>query len=199
MSKSPATRASLVIRLKDSHDDIAWGEFVEVYAPLIHAFGLKNRMQDADAADLAQDVLQAVAANAGRFDYDPRRGSFRGWLFTITRNKLRTRMGRDRRVDKPRGGTEVQQLLNEQPGDPDDESTWNAEHQKRLFDWAANRVRKEFQPATWDAFWKTAVEDKPATDVANELAISVGAVYIAKSRVLARLRDEIKLVEDDES
>src|SRR3954467_1636548 len=88
MHDSPATRASLLVRLRDAGDTGAWQEFVKLYAALIYGFARKRGLQDADAADLMQDVLRAVANASARLEYDPARGSFRSWLFTVTRNKL---------------------------------------------------------------------------------------------------------------
>src|SRR5947208_6425875 len=88
MADSPITRPSLLVRLRDARDELAWSQFVELYAPLVYGFARKHGLQDADAADLTQEVLQAVSGGIRRFDYDPRRGSFRGWLFTVVRNKL---------------------------------------------------------------------------------------------------------------
>lgn len=185
-----------MIRLRNSHDEQAWGQFVDIYAPLIHAYGLHHGQQDADAADLAQEVLQAVATHAGQFDYDPRKGSFRGWLFAITRNKLRNDLARRKNHPKAAGGTDMRRMMDEVPDELVSEEFWNQEHQRRLFHWAVGRIRQDFQQTTWDAFWRTAVEEKTAAHVARELNISVGAVYIARSRVLTRLRDEIGTVEN---
>src|SRR5271163_4724755 len=89
MSEAPATRLSLLVRLCDARDDGAWSEFVEIYAPLVYGFACKHGLQDADAADLTQDVLRSVAGAMDRFRYEPGRASFRGWLFTVVRNRLR--------------------------------------------------------------------------------------------------------------
>src|SRR6516162_1392576 len=89
MVDSPTTRPSLLIRLRNPRDGQAWSQFVDVYAPLVYAFASGHGLQDADAADLMQDVLRAVSMAISRFDYDPRQGSFRSWLFTVARNKLR--------------------------------------------------------------------------------------------------------------
>ncbi|MGF1582804.1 MAG: RNA polymerase sigma factor [Gemmataceae bacterium] len=196
MSGSPTTRKSLLIRLKQSGDEEAWSQFVEVYAPLVHAYGLHHGLQDADAADLAQEVLQIASAQVGEFDYDPRQGSFRGWLYTVTRNKLRTILRKRRSREEAQGGANMQRVLLNQPDTHDDEEHWNRQHEQHLFTWATERVRKEFNETTWFAFWRTAVENFPPAAVAEQLGLSVGAVYVAKSRVLARLRSEIEAIED---
>ena len=196
MCPSPATRPSLLIRMRDPRDRPAWSRFVENYAPLIFAYGRRHRLQDADASDLVQEVLSAVAAAADRFAYDPARGSFRGWLLAITRNQLRRHLRRGLRQASGKGGTAHLALLAERPDvahDPCDR-----EDRERLFSRAAGQVRGAFQTSTWEAFWKTAVENLPAEAVAQDLGISVGAVYIARSRVLARLREAIAALGGDD-
>src|SRR5437016_14612083 len=88
MADIPPTRASLLLRLRDPLDEEAWRHFVDLYAPVVYGYARKQRLQDADAADLCQEVLRAVAGAVGRLDYDPARGSFRNWLFTVVRRKL---------------------------------------------------------------------------------------------------------------
>jgi len=99
MTTSPHTRPSLLVRIRDAADREAWRQFVELYAPLVYRFARRRGLQDADAADLTQDVLQAVARSSGRLEYDPRRGTFRGWLFTVDRNKLHTFLRRQHTAD----------------------------------------------------------------------------------------------------
>jgi RNA polymerase sigma factor (sigma-70 family) len=195
MDTIATTRASLLLRIRDPRDRIAWGEFVELYAPLIHAYGLHYGLQDADAADLAQEVLRRVARSAADFEYDPARGSFRGWLFTVTRNELLKLAARNAKKAKGSGDTQVHEVLAQQPDKAQDEEEWDREYQWNLFHWAAERVKHEFREATWQAFWLTAVGGREAGEVARELNISVGAVYIARSRVTARIRQEIQSVE----
>jgi RNA polymerase sigma-70 factor (ECF subfamily) len=191
MTTPPLTRPSLLVRIRDAGDREAWRQFVEVYAPLVYKFARHRGLQDADAADLTQDVLQAVAGASKRLVYDPERGTFRAWLYTVARNKLRNALiARQRRHE---GGDPS--LLDEQPAREEVEQ-WEREYEQRLFDWAAEQVRGHFQQATWRAFWMTAVEGREAADAATELRLSVGAVYIAKSRVLARLRGEIQRIQN---
>jgi RNA polymerase sigma factor (sigma-70 family) len=197
MDSIATTRASLLLRIRDPRDRIAWGEFVELYAPLIHAYGMRHGLQDADAADLAQEVLRRVARSAAKFEYDPTRGTFRGWLFTVTRNELSKLAVRNARKAKGTGDTAVHAVLEQHPDKAPDEQEWDREYQWNLFHWGAERVRHEFRDATWQAFWLTAVSGREAAEVARELNVSVGAVYIARSRVTARIRQEIQSVEGD--
>jgi RNA polymerase sigma-70 factor (ECF subfamily) len=190
MATPPLTRPSLLVRIRDAGDPEAWRQFVDVYAPLVYQFGRRRGLQDADAADLTQEVLQAVSGASKRLVYDPQRGTFRAWLYTVARNKLRNfLLARQRRHE---GGDP--HLLDEQPAREETEQ-WEREYEQRLFGWAAEQVRSSFQESTWRAFWMTAVDGRGATETATALGISVGAVYIAKSRVLARLREEIKRVQ----
>ena|SRR5579884_3093634 len=197
MEQSPATRASLLVRLRDPHDKEAWGQFVQLYAPVVYGFARRRGLQDADAADLMQEVFRAVASAAGRLDYDPRRGTFRSWLYTVTRNKLYNFLDGRKRHVAGTGDSGAQELLEQQRDGADDaDALWDQEYERRVFAWAAGRVRGEFQDSTWQAFWLTAVDGQSARDAGRRLGMSPGAVYVAKSRVLARLKDEVRLLED---
>lgn len=196
MSESLATRASLLVRLRDPRDAGAWSQFVDVYGPLIYRFSRKQGLQDADAADLVQDVLRSVSQAIGRLEYDAKIGSFRGWLFTIARNRLRDSLQHSAHRQRGTGGTDFHRSLQE-IATPGDEAQWNDDYEQQVFDWAARQVRLEVQDPTWQAFWKTAVEGRSGQDVAAELDLSISAVYLAKSRVMQRLRDKIATLHDD--
>jgi RNA polymerase sigma-70 factor (ECF subfamily) len=197
MGDTVSTRPSLLIRLRDRRDDDAWRQFVALYGPLVYQFARQRRLQDADAADLTQIVLQAVADGIHRLDYDPRRGSFRGWLFGVVRNQLHKFHDRQRRLPPASGNTGTQALLEHQPARDEDAALWDREYERQLFRWAAERVRGQFEESSWQAFWRTAVEGQPAGEVAAALGLSVGAVYTAKSRVLDRIRREIREAHGD--
>jgi len=188
----PTTRPSLVLRLRDPDDGAAWAEFVEIYEPLIYRLALNKGLQDADAEDLCQDVFRAVAAAIERWDPDPAKGRFRAWLFRITRNLLVNFLAGQRRQVRGTGSTSVQEMLEAQPAeDAEAEAEFAAEFKRRAFRWAADQVKNEFAESTWQAFWKTGVENGTVAAVAEELGMSAGAVYVARSRVLARLRDRV--------
>lgn len=193
MAEAPITRATLLVRIKDAGDVAAWTEFVNLYGPVVYGFARKRGLQDADAADLVQDVLRSVARNADRMDYDPKRGTFRGWLYTVTRNKIYNFLTANKNRPKAVGDSASQERLDSLPGKADEhEREWELEYQRRVSAKAMERVRHEFQPATWQAFWGTAVDGRTAQEVGAELKMTPGAVYVAKSRVLARLRDEAR-------
>jgi RNA polymerase sigma factor (sigma-70 family) len=196
MAEFPVTRASLLVRLRDPHDGVAWGQFVDLYAPLIYGYVRKQGLQDADAADLCQDVLTAVAGAVGRLDYDPAKGAFRNWLFTVVRHKLAN--WRAAGVNKARGtgDPETHKRLEQCPAPDADDTEWQAEWDRRLFAWACEQVRPSVTAGTWQAFWRTAFEDQPGKRVAADLGMTVAAVYLARSRVLARLKDLIQSADD---
>jgi RNA polymerase sigma factor (sigma-70 family) len=188
----PTTRYSLVLRLRDRDDEAAWAEFIDVYEPLVYRLARAKGLQDADARDVCQEVFRAVAGAIERWDPDPAKGRFRGWLFRITRNLLVNFLAAQQHP-RGTGSTSVQDMLEAQPVvDPQAEAAFATEFRRRAFHWAAEQVKKEFTEATWLAFWRTGVEQRPIAAVAAELGLSVGAVYIARSRVISRLRERVE-------
>lgn len=196
VSKSPPTRPSLLVRIRDADDAQAWSEFVALYAPLIHGYAMRRGLQDADAADIAQEVLGSVSRAIEGFEYDSNKGKFRGWLFQVTRNQVYRKLTKNARTPSATGDTGFASSLAQQPDPSSEEEAWNREHEKRVFRWATKQAEPEFQPSTWQAFWSVAVEGVPAAKAAESLGVSVGAVYIAKSRVTARLRELIDTLEE---
>lgn len=185
-----STRLSLIARLHDTEDATSWAEFLALYGPFIYAIARGRGLQDADACDLVQDVMREVSRSVSRFDPDPELGRFRGWLGVITRRTLARFFEKSRqRINGSGGSTNFLALAN--VADAEEEAAWEQEHQRHLFRWAAERVRGEFAETTWRAFWMTAVEGVAAGQAAEQCGISVGAVYIAKSRVLSRLRERL--------
>jgi RNA polymerase sigma factor (sigma-70 family) len=195
---SPLTRASLVIQLRDGTNQVAWQEFMQLYGPVVYGFARKRGLQDADAADLMQDVMRSVSAAIGRLDYDRNQGTFRGWLFTITRNKVFNFLSARRIRPQGSGDTTTNKMLDAQPDASDSSDAWELEYQRRLAALAMERVKVEFQEKSWQAFWLTAVEGIAAAEVAKQIGISPGAIYVAKSRVLARLKQEVELMRRQE-
>jgi RNA polymerase sigma-70 factor (ECF subfamily) len=192
------TRASLLVRLRDPNDGLAWQQFVELYGSLVYGFVRRRGLQDADAADLTQEVLQAVSQTMGRWQYDPAQGTFRGWLFAMTRNKMSRFLKRRQRQPVGSGDSAAQERLNEEASpDADSEKAWDQEYQQQLFRVAAEQIRGNFTPTTWQAFWLTAVEGKSAAEAGAAVGLSPGAVYVAKSRVLARLAEKIQELQAD--
>jgi RNA polymerase sigma-70 factor (ECF subfamily) len=196
MAEFPPTRASLLLRLRDRQDEAAWREFVELYAPLVYGYARRRGLQDADAADLCQDVLGAVAGAVGRLEYDPRRGAFRSWLFTVVRRKLSDwRAAQGNRI-RGSGDTATHELLDQCATPQGAEAEWEAEWEQRVFAWACEQVHRDVTEATWQAFWRTAVDGQPGKQVAADLSLSVAAVHHARSRVLARLKELVQSVQE---
>ena len=198
MDDGPATRHTLLVKLRDPADEPAWREFVGLYQPLILRMARSQGLQHADADDLCQDVFRAVGRAVERWEPDSDRGRFRGWLFTVARNLLLNHLSRGRKHRGVGGtGDDTDPLAAVAAADPALTAEFEGEYRRRLFRWAADQVEGEFAPRTWQAFWATAVDDRPAAAVAAELGMTVGAVYVARSRVLARLRGRIQQLGDD--
>lgn len=176
------TPISLLERLKRPVDQSAWSRFVDLYSPLIYSWGRQVGLQDTDAADLVQDVFSVLVRKMPEFAYD-QHGSFRGWLKTVTLNKWREN---GRRVSARAG-----QPLPEAVATQESEAFWEVEYRQHLIGQALRVMQTDFEPKTWRACWALVVEGRPAAQVAEELGISVGTVYAAKCRVLARLRQEL--------
>ncbi|HEY1599286.1 MAG TPA: sigma-70 family RNA polymerase sigma factor [Pirellulales bacterium] len=189
---SPLTRASLLVQIRDGENHSAWQEFMKLYGPVVYGYARKRGLQDADAADLMQEVMRSVSSAIGRWEYDRNQGSFRGWLFTITRNKVFNFLSARRIRPQGSGDTTTNQLLAAQPDTVDGADFWEIEYQRQLAALAMERVKGEFQATTWQAFWLTAVDGIGAAEAAQQVGISPGAIYVAKSRVLARLKEEVE-------
>ena len=191
MNASPETRASLLIRLKDRADHEAWTEFVEIYQPVVYRLARHKGLQHADAEDLVQQVLSAVARVIDRWESDPQRARFRTWLSRVATNAIINALSR-RTADRAGGGSELHELLDAQPADGPDSQLVHLEHRREVFRWAARQIQPEFQPPTWDAFWLTAVEGRDIDELACELKRSRGSIYAARSRVMRRLQEKVR-------
>jgi RNA polymerase sigma-70 factor (ECF subfamily) len=200
MDDTPTTRPSLLVRLRNLQDQQSWEEFYAIYQPLVFRMARSQGFQDADASELTQEVFVTVASAIERWDPDPQRGSFRGWLFRIARNLMINWLAYRRRHPTGAGSSGIRRLLAEQPDphdlDREDSAIFDREYKRQAFAWAAEQIRKEFRESTWQAFWFTSVENRPVPEAAKELGISAGAVYIARSRVMARLRQKIEILEE---
>lgn len=188
-----------MIRIRDARDTEAWQRFVKLYAPPVYGFARKRGLQDSDAADLTQEVLRSVVTAVGRLDYDRRRGSFRGWLFTIVRRKLLDFFDRQARQSQGSGDTGIQVQLEDQTAPEQEEwALWNQQYEQQLMARALELARCQFQESSWQAFRQTALEGKKAKDVARSLSVSVAAVYMAKSRVMAKLKEHIRQLQQED-
>lgn len=179
------TPASLLQQLREPQPQQAWSRFVQLYTPLLFHWARRLGLRDADAADLVQDVLTLLVRKLPEFTYD-RNKSFRAWLRTVTQNCWRNRC---RRVELPHDAKVTN--LDELPGREELDLLSETEYRQWLVGRALELMQTEFQPSTWKACWECVVSGRSAAAVSAELGISVGAVYMAKSRVLSRLRQEL--------
>jgi RNA polymerase sigma-70 factor (ECF subfamily) len=165
----------------------------------MYRFFRRRGLQDADAADVTQDVLQIVSQRAKTFSHNGSRGAFRAWLYQIARNRLRQFLTKCRRSELATGDSVVLDRAEAIPAPDDEVRIWQEEYERRVFAWASEQVRARVDPSTWQAFWQTAVEGQSGEQTAAALGLTPGAVYVAKSRVMARLRafvEEIEELED---
>jgi RNA polymerase sigma-70 factor (ECF subfamily) len=189
------TRPSLLARLRDAADAESWQTFVHTYAPLVFRYARHRGVQDADAADITQDVLVRVARSMRAFAYQPERGRFRDWLGTVTRNQLSSFLARRQRTERVGASDRPSEV--EEAAAPEADSEWTAAFHAQVLAVALERIRPGFEAVTWDAFLRVWQAGRPALDVAQELGLPIDKVYAAKARVLKRLREEILLLADD--
>lgn len=183
------TPVSLLERLRGAADQAAWDRFVALYTPLLYHWARRFGLKDSDASDFVQDIFTILVRTLPTFVYEPAK-RFRGWLWTITRNKWREWQRRLAGRPEPfqmESLVEVGELGDVEPGQGIDE----VEYRKYVVDRAMQLMQAEFQPKTWKACWEYVVEGRAAADVAKELGMSVNAVHLAKARVLRRLREEL--------
>jgi RNA polymerase sigma-70 factor, ECF subfamily len=193
----PETRETLIRRLPDAADVEAWAVFTEIYEPLLFRLARGRGMQPADAEDFVQEVLAAVAKSVHRWLADDGRGAFRVWLFRIASNLAINFLTRPKHKRLGSGDSRIARLLEEQPAKSADPSElFVREYQRELFRWAAERVRQQVSDRQWMAFWLTSVQEHPIADVAGELGMTVGSIYIARSRITKRIRDLIRVHEE---
>ena len=191
MNEQPETRASLILRLQHPENVVAWQEFVDIYQPLVFRLARARGLQDADALDTTQEVLVRVARAINQWDPDPSLGTFRGWISRITRNLVIEFLRSKNRLPKTSDESAIERLIEQTPARCQASELYDLEHERQVFVWASEKVRGHFQQPTWQAFWLTAVQQQSVERVAAELNLSVGAVYIARSRVLARLKQTV--------
>lgn len=195
LSPSPSaskTSTSWLSRVRQ-RDPQAWRRLTELYGPLVYHWGRRHGLSAEDASDLTQEVFSAVAGAIQRFRHSPETGTFRGWLWTIARNKLRDHFRHAVGHEQASGGTEAWLRLSSIPEVWSDEArdVTDSGELQRLFRRALDRVRCEFENRTWQAFWLSTVEQQDTTDIAKTLDLSANSVRQAKSRVLRRLRREL--------
>ncbi len=184
-----STSTSLLQRAR-AQDPEAWRRLVRLYGPLVFRWCRLSQIQASDAADVVQDVFHSVLGALGKFRRDRPGDSFRGWLWTITRNKIRDYRRRSTGRPRAAGGTDAQERIQQVPELPP--NTDELGEHAILVHRALLLIRPEFEDRTWQAFWRSAVQDEPTAEIAVDLGMTKGAVRQAKYRVLARLRQEVE-------
>ncbi|MCP4941128.1 MAG: sigma-70 family RNA polymerase sigma factor [Planctomycetaceae bacterium] len=176
-------------------DEQAWAQFVDEYSPLIYVWCRKCDLQSADARDVSQQVFHAVSRSIATYSEKSGSGSFRGWLFTITRNLVRNHLTRTLRGPRPQGGTSMQLRLLDEPEAIEEESlsaATSASTPSSMMQTILDAARTEFDERTWQCFWRVAMEGHSAVEVAEQLGMNSAAVRQAKYRVTKRLRRDLK-------
>jgi RNA polymerase sigma-70 factor (ECF subfamily) len=190
-SSSTGTARSLLDRAR-ARDPDAWERMVALYAPLVLRWCRSSGLAEADTADVFQEVFQAVATRLASFRHTHSGDTFRGWLRTITRNKVHDLFRRREHEPPGVGGSDARDWLSQVPqGFAPAEVSSTQSEESELLHRALTMIQGDFEPRTWAAFWQTAVEGRSTADVAADLGMTSGAVRVAKSRVLHRLRSDL--------
>ena len=195
--ESQTTSPSLLL-LATAGDSVAWQRLVQIYGPLVYTWARRTGLQPQDAADVTQETFVAVSTRLAAYDVERQGATFRGWLWTITRNKAADFVRNCRGQPGPRGGSTNLANLNavsantsESVGMMVDPPPEYASDQQEIIRRALAILRSSFEPSTWQAFWRTVIDGCTPDEVASELSLSRWAVYKARSRVLQRLRNEL--------
>ena len=192
----PDTRLSLLFRVKDTADGDAWREFAKIYRPVICRLAARRGLQPADAEDLAQQVLIAIAGAIERWEPNQSRAKFRTWVRRIAENAILNALTRGFR-DPGSGSDDVRVLLEQEPANSADSDQLQAEYRREVFAWAAGQIRDEFSDQTWSAFWLTAVDGLNVEEAIHQLGCTRGSVYASRSRVMRRLKEKVGEFDDE--
>lgn len=188
-----STALSLVERVK-ARDPAAWQRLVAVYGPLVYSWARRSDLQAEDAADVVQEVFRAVVTHIDRFRQDRPGDTFHGWLWTIAQNKIRDAWRRREQQPRAAGGSGPQRRLLDMPdpaAGPSSSDILGPVDNAPLLRGALDLIRAEFEERSWQAFWRVTVEGQRPADVAADLHMTPNAVYVARSRILRRLREEL--------
>ncbi len=202
-ASDPSTSTSLLGRACEG-EAVAWQQIVQVYGPLVYNWARRTGLKPVDAADVTQDTFTTVSSRLASFDSRRQGATFRGWLWTITRNKAADHVRALRQLPTPAGGSANLAALNQLQANQvvhavaqDELSCEASDHDKNeVIARAMALMRNRFEKSTWQAFWRTVVDGVSPDEVAEELGLSRWAVYKARSRVLQLLRSELACLED---
>ncbi|HBE67178.1 MAG TPA: sigma-70 family RNA polymerase sigma factor [Planctomycetaceae bacterium] len=178
------TRLSLVGRLSNKADQEAWFEFVEIYEPLVFNVVIRYGIQHADAKEITQQILTKILTAIDSRDHENAQGTFRGWLYRMTRNATVDFLRKSQRQQHRVAVADVEQLPEHKQPPEDD---FHLEYERQLFQWASDKVKDTVNTTNWNAFWSTTVDGEPIPEAAQRLGISRGKVHVARSRIMARI------------
>ena len=182
------TRQSLLLRAQSGDAD-AWQDLTDLYHPLLVTWLCRQQVPKNEIDDLVQEILLAVFQYLPSFRHSGQQGAFRAWLRTIACNRARDYWRAQKHRTPASGGSDVKEILN-QIHDPESELNrqWDEEHDRYVLRCLLDLMEQEFEPSTIQAFRRLALEEASGAEVAEELGLSVAAVYVAKSRVLHKIR-----------
>jgi RNA polymerase sigma-70 factor (ECF subfamily) len=187
--RQPETRPSLIVRIQGQRNEQAWTEFVLAYEPFLRSLISRQGVPERHVPDVAQQVLAAIARSVENWRDDGNPASFRRWVGRVARNVVIKFMTRERKQIGGQGGADLLELLENVPEPPDEGAAQAYEYELIL--WAAEKVRGEFRETSWTAFWATLIEGRPVAEVAGELGVSTGSIYMSRSRIMARIRAKV--------
>ena len=191
-TEQPLTPSQTLLNQVRSDEADAWVTLSQIIAPLVYSWCRRSGLQPEDAADVVQEVLMSVRRGVHGFRRDDRSHSFRGWLWTITHNRLCTLARQNAQRPIPVGGSDFQKILSElHTNEPEMETTTVPCKSLRMVDVIENWALKHFEERTWQAFKQTAVEGQSAIEASQSLGMSLGAIRQAKHKVRKKVRDEL--------
>jgi len=192
VTRPPETSDSLLIRVSDSNDRAAWERFVAIYRPMVYRIGRRAGLQDSDAEDLTQLVMESVAKTIPNWEKDPQKGGFRAWLNRVARNALVSMLRSGNHATAIGGSGFLERSKAVEAPTEEIERIIEQEHHRSRLRWAAEQIRHEFKERSWRAFWLTTLDDLSVPEAADKLEMSSGAVYAARSRIMRRLQEQAR-------
>lgn len=190
MPEFPETNYSLISRVKDLGDGTSWVEFLRIYQPVVFRMAKRRGLQDADADDVIQQVFVSISQSIDRWTRADGSPPFRAWLTTVARNAITKALSRRPR-DLATGSTSVAELLKDQPDSSELTAELLSAARREVVLWASEQIQREFTTETWEVFWKTSIEGTSIAEVAASTGRSVGAIYVARHRVMSRLKEKV--------
>ena len=193
MIEFPETNPSLILRMRDVGDGASWQDFLAIYQPVVFRMARLRGLQDADAQDVMQTVFVSIARSIAGWTGGADQPPFRAWLTTIARNAITKALARRPR-DAAAGSTSIVDLLENHPQRDVTADEIAAETRHEMVRWACEQIRLEFSEEIWRIFWKTSVDGVPIAEIARQMERSPGSIYVARFRVITRLKEKVQEV-----